>query len=272
MAGFYPDVPDLLIPYDVDGTEVRVINDGGTVNTLVSLANKQVMLNYLSDAFAGQTRIAFLFPEVRDITGYYININGNSPNNISSSADTTNGFDGTWGTVVASPIVSVNIGDVPIYRTNIQSISTSTKAIRISSQFNTDWKSIHWYGRISTGQNPTRLRFWHGTTDTEVTGPHFDYGEITRLTTEDKTFRIKNNAASLTANSIVISTESAYGSTGSEFLYSFAGSAYSSSPINIGNLAAGAISGVITVRANCTVNAQPGLHSSRIKAVAASFT
>ena len=139
--------------------------------------------------------------------------------------------------------------------------------------------NFHIYGGIALGQNDDRLRMWHPTldqpldTNDSTSGSHLDWGDVVRGTSADKTFRIKNQSSTLTANSIAISTEVLTNTSpdiASQITYS-SGGAFSTS-INIGNLAARGISPLITVRKITLSNATLSLWWLRTLAEATSWS
>ncbi len=89
-----------------------------------------------------------------------------------------------------------------------------------------------------------------------------------------KTFRIKNNSATLTANSIVISADEltpASPALAGVITFDNAGGGFVAAP-NIGALAPGILSGVITQKILPTSAAQLGIWRQRVKAIAGSWT
>lgn len=283
MAGNYPDVPGLRMAYDRDGSVGFYINPSNVI-TQLSTTNLQ-NLNDESDSttysagepFSGSThRFGIIFPELRDLVGYYISAGANNVFAMESSADTTNGFDGAWTTAV-NPFIEVSTTH-PGDRSSIQTLSlTSKKAIRVtwtSPQNTATWKAWHLYGTISTGQSPDRLRIWHPTNDAEVTGAFFDFSEVARGTNQTKQFRVKNNSSTLTANSIALTLEARTDANPTligQFQLSTDNSTFASS-INIGNLAPGAISSVLYIKDTAASNAALSLWDVRVNTVATSWT
>ena len=96
-------------------------------------------------------------------------------------------------------------------------------------------------------------------------GTHIDWGDTVRGTSADRTFRVKNNSATLTANSIQLSTTVLTNTTPSlvnQFEYSDGGAF--AQTLDIGNLAPGAISPLITVRRNTDISATLSVWTARI--------
>lgn len=281
MAGNYPDVPAPRMAFDRDGSVgVRV----SSTNTVVALTQTELQqINNETDGEISNSdvgaRYAIIFPQLRDVLGYFV-YSGLASffKDISTSSNTTNGLDGTWTIQSASPTASTS--SAPGYRNNIQTVSwTGINAVRFRT-VDTGWNwGMHLYGAIVAGQTPDRLRMWHPTLDeplddpTSADGAYFDWGDVQRNTTSDKTFRIKNNSTTLTANSITISQETLTDTTptvNSQFTFSDGG-AFAAS-INIGNLAPAAISPVITKRFTRPSNATLALWASRTIANPGSWT
>lgn len=293
MAGSYPDAPGRRMVYDRDGTVVLFLqNSATTVVDELSTGEKQQINR---DDAAGDYNISamqsldtwmcFLFPELRDITHYYVAVTTGagtgsiSPGNLQWSADTSNGIDGTW-TNAANPFQWDTSQTTPNLRNNIDAVSISgAKAIRFfadnsGGQRTIHWQAIHLYGGPASGQNPDRLRLWHPTLDQEIGGAYFDWGDVARSTSADRTFRVKNNSAALTANGIVVSLSALTDTTPSvpgQHLLSQDGVNFAATQ-NIGVLSPGAISPVLTLRRVTPSNAGLSLWWARVAAVATTWT
>lgn len=280
MAGFYPDVPAPKMAYDRDGT-IGIKRNSSSYFSEAELRN---LNDESTSTVTHNGNFALIFPELRDITGIFVGTGtgGTSSATVYTSADTTNSFDGNWtnhGSVTAfSPgnFVGANQRDA------ISSlVANGVKSVRISQSVGGAQAShgMHLYGAIATGETPDRLRIWHPTLDealddnTSADGAHLDWGDVVAGTTADKTFRVKNNSATLTANSINISTSVLTNTTPtleSQITYSDGG-AFAPS-IDIGNLAPGAISSLITVRKATDINATVWLWTWRAHAEATSWS
>lgn len=281
MAGNYPDVPAPRMAFDRDGSTGARVSSSNAIVALTQTELQQInneTNGEISNSDVG-ARYAIIFPQLRDVAGYFI-YSGLTTffKDISTSVNTTNGLDGTWVIQSANPTAITNSS--PGYRSNIQTVTwAGVKAVRFRT-VDTGWNwGMHLYGTITAGQTPDRLRAWHPTLDeplddnTSADGAHFDWGDIQRNTTSDKTFRIKNNSATLTANSIAINQEALTDTTptvASQFTFSDGG-AFASS-INIGSLAPGAISPVITKRYTRPSNATLSLWTSRTLVIPGSWT
>lgn len=288
MSGNYPDPPNALrMAWDRDGTVLcQVRTDTGAITTYGSTERNNLNdedtdgLNFTTTGSMSVYRFCLIFPELRDITHYAIGATfggGVTPGALQWSADTTNGFDGTWTNAV-NPWVNKGT-NASLLRSPDAVTINGAKAVRWygnTGGFTQDITTLfaHFYGGPAAGQNPDRLRLWHPSSDAEMLGPNFEFGNVARSTSADKTFRIKNNSATLTANDVVLSLGALTDTSPSvpgQYLLSQDGVNFAATQ-NIGNLAPGAISGVMTLRRVTPSNAVLGLWWARVLAVATSWT
>lgn len=281
MAGLYPDVPAPRIAYDRDGTVGFRINSGLGGYQALTLGQMQTLNDEAASGYVftsnGGYWVGFMFPQLRNIAGVLYCIRWDTTSTqVQISSNTTNGIDGTWATQ-ATISSQGESGGMTIYRTGIRSVAyNGINGIRFQSNNagnGNDLLAIHLFGQIAAGQTADRLRMWHPTLDeplddnTAADGSWLDFAESTRGTAADKTFRIKNNSATLTANSIAITTSALTDTTPSVPLqYTFSDGGAFATSINIGNLAPGAISSVITVRRTTPSNAAVSLWWLRVTA------
>lgn len=268
MAGYYPDVPDNRFAYHLDGTKIYTLDANETLVDITSTA--ALMNDEDSDSTStmnGKGNVIFLFPEKRDLSGYYLDgyYGGGA---LQASSDTTTLLDGTWTTVV-NPWVANNVGDpTPEYRQNINSITAgSVKALKFVGDMRQVY-SLHLYGSITAGENPDRLIFWDSSLDQPTTGAYFDFGDVTQGQTYTKQFRIKNNSSSKTASSITLSS----GNETYDMALQFSTDGVTYTPtVNIGNLGPSSLSGILY--AQRAVPSTEGLqaHVCRLKASASSW-
>lgn len=224
--------------------------------------------------------IGVVFPELRSVEAVFITTTGSSnrdPSNFAWSADTTNGQDGTWN-ALPGPGGPNNCRTQ--YRTDISLVSgvTAAKGLRyyieaggLSSQ--TEIQAFHIYGRPAAGQAPDRLRLWHPTLDTEVSGAYFDWGDVARSTTEDRDFRVYNPSV-LTARGVTLTTEALFNSTPaitSQHTFSMAASPFATT-LDIGDIAPGTATGPVTLRRTISSGAELSTWALRIIAAAASYS
>ncbi len=288
MAGSFPDVPGYRFLTDIDGTLGLVYKQpSGPIKTIsqthMSYFNREethnggayrVDLSHSTYASGAKTYAVFVFPEMRNITGYFIYANPSIPNTIETSTDTTNGQDGNWTTVEPSysyvPAHTIQQSS-PLHRSDIQTVDwPNVKAVRIA--FDNNVYSVHLYGSIATTESPDRLRVVDLDGD-DITA-QLDFGNITQRSSVTKQFKVVNNSSTMTANNITVSlnaTSDASPSIIGQYQISTDNVSYANA-INIGNLAPGAESSPIWLRANILNNAQLGPWSARIIANPASWT
>lgn len=286
MAGLYADVPGRRMAYDRNGSVGFTINASGTLAVLTT--PNLVTLNddsgsSLSLPGGGTTNyVGIIFPQLCDITGIAYSTSPHDSSAIQTSPDTTNGSDGAWtsrGTTGRFNHTGGNGDQGTVTGANIRTGAsavgpwTGIKSLRV--QVNTGWSKfaqvLHIYG---DPQSTDRLRIWHPTLDQEVGGAYFDWGDFPRSgATLTRDFRIKNDRA-LTGNSILLSMEALTdGSPTTVSQHAFAPDGVTfTTTLNIGNLAPGAISSIVTLRRITPTNAPLSLWTSRINAVAASWT
>lgn len=284
MAGNYVDVPSWRMAFDRDGTVGATINPslvitqmtGTEMSTINDESNSSAVTAYL-----GGTKFVFIFPEKRDLDGYFIASTGASGSTIGPievSTNSTNGVDGTWTQIQAN----YTQNDGTQWRTQIRSATAlAIKAVRFVVTTGIDviaLRAVHLYGEIAPGENPNRLILWHPTLNQRIGPAYFDWGDVPRSSSADKTFRVKNNSSTLTANSIRVAQEILTDASGGspsvvgQHTLSTDGTTFVAQ-VNVGNLAPGAIySGTVTLRRNTPSNAQLGLFAHRVFAEANSWT
>lgn len=277
MAGLYSDAPGRLFMTDLDGSAGFGIGISGTLDaTAMTNLIKNGGGNNLNIGTGASTfYVGYIFPELRDIAGFcLIHSSGGwgSWDRVETSANTSNGTDGTWtdrGAMSASgsfrSITALAVTGVKAIRFRWSSSSTENNGRYLAH--------LHVYGEIPTAQSPDRLRLWHPTLDQELTGPAFDFGDFGRGGTIDRTFRVKNNSSSLTANSIVVARDAPTDTSPTVLSQTTIGLAGSfATTQNIGALAPGALSAVLTLRIASLSNTTLGLWRQRLSATAGSWT
>lgn len=279
MAGNYPDVPNNRVQYDLDGS---VITDGTSVVVTSVLLNLNKDVGNAAQLSIGSFNGAnwmLIFPYQLDINGIFFagthSGNGSSSRTITAwSTNTTNGIDGTWNAVS----IASNTNSFP-YRTVTPVSWLNVRAIRFNHSTGSSAASafthLHVYGRMSTGYVPDRLEIWHPTLNQRVTGAYFDWGDTPRTSSADRQFRVKNLSATYTANSVAVQFNADSGETTpsivSQHFFSTDGIDFYGS-LNLGALAPGALSPVITLRRTTASNASMSLWTTRIRAVPASWS
>lgn len=274
MAGSYPDVPSRRMAWDADGTVAFYGRQDGA-DTLTEFTALQMAelndedntgVNYGSNPPARFNW--FLFPELRELDGFYASRNGNGATlgAVHTSPDTTNGRDGVWTQQIAS---AEQAGTVPAtYRTAIISTAVSSiRGVRLAqnSSGGQTLTAVHLYGEISAGQTPDRLLFIDDATGLEFTLP-IDYGNVPRGSSADRSIRLRNNSAAKTASTIQYTAEALYGNSGAWYTATLPGGSTFQSTQQLASLAPATTSGIITLR-RITPNAETlGLHAARLYA------
>ncbi len=282
MAGLYVDVPGRQFPIDRDGS--IVFGHNSSTPTVLTLGQVQELMNENESVYALSTNFTYhgvLFPQLRTVTGFYVHSAGTAFN-AQTSTDTTNGLDGVWTTRASSLTASGSSGTPP-YRVSFHGTGglattpvlpyTGVKAIRFEIPGQRWFLTMNIYGSIPVGTTPDRLTLWHPTLDQELGAAGLDYGETTRTFTYDKTFRVKNLSATLTANTIVVSTAALYDTSPtvlSQMTLSQGGSFASTQTIT--SLAPGAISAVCTLRFIVSSTATVAPWRQRVLALAGTWT
>ena len=281
MAGNYMDAPATRLAYDRDGSIGIMATAAGAITALTNTD-----LRALNDEgegspiFNSQSRIAIVFSEPWDLAAVFVALSGGSPI-IETSKDTTTGIDGTW--TVQATAASYTRDVRPQYRIAsnlVTMISGSTsqqiRGIRLSFGSNTTLsvRAIHVYGDLSSTATQHRLDFRQVGTDAQVGPTYFDWGNVPRVSSADKTFRVKNLSSTKTANGVQVYPEAltpGVPSVPGMLLLSTDGTTFLPS-ISLGDMAPGAISGTLTVRRVVPSNAQVSVWSARLVADADSWT
>ena len=274
MAGRYPDVIGPRMAYDRDGSVVVLI-DGDNVITELTGAQAKEINDEDAASIHGDRRIAVLFPELRDLVGYFARMSGFAGiGALEASIDTSNGLDGTWTTVVDPWINAPDV--VPSYRSAIQAVSaTGKRAVRFAitpSALGMYISALHLYGAASAGET-TYLHLWDPALSQDLGGAALDFGDVPRGSSADRTFRVKNAHPSLTAQGVTLTLEALTDTTPSvpgQFLLSTDGATFGAQA-GLGNLGPGAVSGLVTIRRNTPVDAALGLWAARVVAAAGSW-
>lgn len=283
MAGFYADVPAPRMAYDRDGTVLVQVYAGAattlaqsSIENINSESDSAIYSTYANDIPPRQ--FVLIFPQQRNIAAFFSAVRASWTScQIQTSPDTTNGIDGTWTTQTSVPDrTSVSI----VHRTAVTTVNwTNVKGLKIgwfSTSGNAqraDFYALHLFGRATDISSLDMLRPWHPTLDeplddlNSADGAYLDWGDVARGTTQDRTFRIKNNSATYSANDIVVTAQALTNTTPSvpaQMTFS-TGGAFSTS-LNIGALAPGALSSMITIRRTTPTNAVLSLWTVRVVA------
>lgn len=275
MAGNYPDVPSWRFALDRDGTQWFWMDDSNVVTAMTT--GQVAILQDESDSEIDNTgpRVLLIFPELRDVDGYFIEgWRDFAPSGVTveTSVNSTNGVDGTWVTQRVGYFDTNPVN--PRYRTSIQSSTfLAIKAVRLSTvgANNFRWRCVHLYGEPSPAQNPNRLILWHPTLDQRVGQAYFDWGNVPRSSSADVTFRVKNNSATLTASAVRVAMDVLTDTTPSvpgQHSISKDGMTFGAQQTLVADLAPGAISPILTLRRVTPTNAVLSVWAHRIFAEA----
>lgn len=292
MAGLYPDAPAPRLAYDRDGTLAVIVNDNGTVTQLTG-DNTGILAIYNNESsdygayqagfgtygleVFGTQQFCLIFPSPRTIVGWRFGWIGRSLDAASWSADTTNGYDGTWNALAAPGGGGAQTKDA--LRSGITTLAgvSGVKAIRFrgnGSVYGTTIGAMHLYGYPTNVGD--RLQFWHPTQDLPLSDfpAHLDWGDQPRGAVLTKSVRIRNRSNSLTANNISVGLEALTDASPSlvaqhEFRYN--GGAWGAGA-SISVLAPATTSQIIDIRYTVAANAQMSLWSQRYVASAGQWT
>ncbi len=279
MAGSFPDAPDHKIYYNDDGSIVFTQPTTGGVVTVVTDASLNGEFNADVCPMNNTTRIGVVFPQPMDIKGVYCYHNGTnaSPGTVSISTDTTDGSNGTWTTPTTS-FPTTGVGDpnaLTQWRSAVQSVTyNAIQGITLSAPTNNAVRQFHLYGRPSASPSSDRLRFWDPVTDTEVLGSHFDYGDVPHGQADTIQFRVKNNSATKTANSVTVTDDAitpASPTLASQTEFSTDDTTYTPT-LPVGDLAPGDVSAVFYARLTLRASAAVGPWRQRFRAAADTWT
>lgn len=217
--------------------------------------------------------LCLIFPELREIDGIFQASAGgeftSGSSKAESSADSTNGFDGTWSVAVASGSFIVHGANSVFptsYRTSITSLAINAhRALRTkirSGIGNTFHRGLHVYGTISPSETPDRLLWLDEDTGLEFTAP-LDYGDVPRGSARDYQVRLRNNSATLTATTIQYTAESLAFGSAAWYTFTLPGGSTFQSTRQIASLGPEANTGIITVRQVVPDAAPLGAHVAR---------
>jgi hypothetical protein len=276
--------------YDIDGSTLYFYDSNNGAITILSGTSVKALndesdstsLNIGGSSTSVPIYYGVLFPELRNINGYYIvwqNEGGNQPpNQIQYSTNTNNGADGTWTNYGAAAYQG---STQPYYRSNIASMLVSgVKAVRfnlgvpIPFGWSYNLYTFHLYGQQASGANPDSLRIYNAAGTAELSTV-LDEGDIAQSAVATTGFTVANTSSTKTATTITVSCTALTDASPSlipQFtLSSDGGSTYHSS-ITISSLAPGAVSSVLYVQDTVSSTAETSVWALRMIASAASFT
>ena len=295
MAGSYNDVPGRRMSWDADGTVVLrhnnkdISSSAGVPPTASYISVGQTDMNEINSensadgfqaaggAATSYLHFVWLFPEPRDLDGYYWNEDGNHSGQswIYYSTNTTNGRDGNWS-ALGSQVRDSSL-TLENYRNNINNFSASSvlsimlQGGNSSSTARPFLRRAHWYGEISSGETPDRILFLDpDNSDVEFTKP-IDYGDVPRGQSQDRDVKLKNNSGTLTANTNTVSFDDLYLGSSAWYTVSDDGGSNFYTSRDVGNLGPGATKSII-VRQIIPGAATVGVHAARTEVVTTSWS
>ncbi len=280
MAGLFNDAPSTRMAYDIDGTVGHEVNAGGGVvmeatPTYLANANAENESEWTLDGNFVRW-VTLIFPELRELDGLFCAVDeaATYPTTVETSADTTNGVDGSWTTQIAD--LANFLVTYSNFRDNITSMAVPTeKAIRVKFGATSNDQGVrgyHVYGGISPGETPDRILFLDTLSDPvdEVFTKVLDFGDVPRGQTTTRTFKIKNNSSGLTINTIQVTAEDLYLNAGDWYEFGDDGISYQAT-FAVGNLGPGATK-LLYLKQIIPDGETLGLHTGRIKVSHASLS
>jgi len=281
MAGSYPDVPSRRMAHDDDGSIMAHRFSSGSQALIEFSAGNHTLANNegldgwtIGGGSQGTVYVYTIFPELREVDGIQLLGHGaNAFSSVHTSGDSTNTWDGTFTQRIASYDDAQY--DLLAWREKITSMAVSNvrmvRATYDSTGSSKVMRQYHIYGEISSGETPDRLIFID-----ELTGLEFalskDYGDVPRGSSEDIEWRIKNNSATLTANTIQYTSESLTESSGSWYTHTEPGLLVFIATQSVASLAAATTTGLITTRRITPAAEGLSLHGARTYLNTASWT
>lgn len=280
-AGSYPDAPSRRMACDADGTiggQRRSAGDGalGQISAgNMTVAQDEEMAGFAYGSSTKGEYTFYIFPELRDLEGIFLSgpIN-NQMTEVASSGDTTNTWDGTWTQRIAD-FDDSDSQTLTSYRTEITSLAVNNvRGVRAldpnTGGTSKRLRAFHVYGTISAGETPDRLLWIDNDDDLEFSQPQ-DYGDVPRGSAEDHIVYLKNNSASLAANTVQVTAEDLFGGSGSWYTFDD-GTGFSATKTLASSIGNGANSPDITIRRITPDAATLGVHAARAYVSVGSWT
>ncbi len=280
-AGSYVDAPARRMALHDDGSiggKRQASNDELLFEfsgaNMATMQNEDLSSVNIGGGSQSAEYVFIIFPELREFDGIFL---GASQINIwaavHSSGDSTNTFDGTFTQRISNFDDSAT-GTLTAYRTEITSLAVSNvRMVRANYASTGSSKNVvayHIYGEISAAESPDRLLWFDDDDDLEFSKPQ-DYGDKPRGSAEDHIVYLKNNSASLSANSVQVTAQDLFGGSGGWLTFND-GTGFSSTKALASAIANGADSPNITIRVIRPDSAALNLHSANSYANVGSWT
>jgi hypothetical protein len=192
-----------------------------------------------------------IFPELREIDGAVAFWGSTSGMYARGDSTITNPFASGWAQSIASgstPDGGLTPDDR--YRDVIVSMAESSR--RGVACFKTDGggnklRAWHIYGEISAGETPDKIIWIDEGTGLDFALP-IDYGDVPRGSSEDFEVRLRNDSATLTANTVQYTAESLHLGAAGWFTFTLPGGSSYAATQQIASISAATTSGIINIR------------------------
>ncbi len=288
MPGGYPDAPTQRIPYDLDGSQVFRIDentgdfeDNYNSTTREDLNNEHSSRNISATGVFNGLFTQWLFTEPHDLFGSWASGDGDGAIEnffvtVSYSQDTRSWNTGTWVDTGTDFNVCSQMWDT--WREEIQPFSASSAWGFRGLSFGKGGleftgkilRQVHIYGAPTDAEIPDRVILLDKDTSLELN--LYDWGFLARGEVKTKEIQVKNNSASLTANTIGLGLDS-LNSHDPALWHNFVELGSSSTSISIGSLAPGATyANDITLRVDTPSTAGMGPFTNRVTVGIASWS
>lgn len=274
MAGSYPDAPSRRMAWDADGS-VGIARNAAFQSTELTgsetaeLNDEDNTASTYAVAGGGSPHyVIVIFPELREIDGVFAAaVAGIGA--FEASDDTTNGIDGTWDTVTANMPDEETV--FTRYRVGIVSAAeTARRGLRVVGN-QALLQALHIYGTISPGETPDRLLWLDEATGLEFTAPR-DYGDRPRGSSLDYELRLRNNSATLTANTIQYTAEDLFLGSAAWYTWTLPAGSTFQSVRSIASLAPATTTGLIVLRQIIPGTTVPQHYAARARAAVSSWS
>lgn len=267
--GFYFILEDDVSPTALTPTEVRALNN----------ENEDVAFTVSAVSGLKTKIVGLLFDLPVTLTGYnVVALDSGSWMGFEKSTDTTDGMDGTW-TEVEDPASGAYLDGAVnpefLTRTKVLEGVINVRGVRLLHNGNTDidMLSFHVYGGPGTLADPDRMRIWSPTEEEVIDANGLNFGNSPRRSSADLRFRVKNTSPFVTAVAVTVGLDGLNDHTSPDpdrqFLLSEDNGRTFAGDINIGTLAPGQVSSLLTLRRVTPSNADVGQWTARLLVSAA---
>lgn len=297
MAGTYADINHYRLNYDIDGTVFSMWNTSGTwVRDLTQTELRYLQIEapdsgWIVGEIGTNTSIgrydyrasfylSIIFPEPRDITAGYFRWRRSgsyapTPQWVYYSTDpATNGWTGTW--TAFSPAWPLhNTTSATSFKTNYVAFAPQINGVvalrcyfAASNAYDYSVNNIQMYGVRSATNTQPYLDIWHPTLDQKIDPAEFDWDDIKRGSSGEKSFRVKNMSTTHNAIAPVIDLDMIGDVTptvDSQHSFSLDQNTYTAT-VALTDIPANTISQQIWIKRDTSLTAALGLQTGRIKA------